>query len=89
MLLTCLISGELLLGKEQTINQPKVLMIDPSFPFQRKTGSPPSAFLWKPWQVGGMGSGSGEQTPRGGPAALDSQPGPHEEPAHAPWGGGD
>lgn len=47
----------------------EALMIDPRFPFQRKTGSCPSLFLWKPSQVQGHAASG-----RWGPPAADGPP---------------
>lgn len=65
--LTCLTSGELFLEKAETINGPKILRIDPSFPFQRKTGSLPFRILVE--TLAGAGtrgrvSGQGRPPPR-------------------------
>lgn len=43
--LTCLTRMQLFLGKAETINSPKIPMIDPCFPFQRKTRSLPFRVL--------------------------------------------
>lgn len=79
---------ELLLGKEQTINQLKIVMIDPSFPSEKNRKSPSA--LPETLAGGGHGAGVwGADTSCGGPVALDSLPGPLKDPARAPWGDSD